>query len=122
MSTSAVGPTQPPIQLVAGAVSPGVKRKKNEAKHSPPSIAEVKNGGAMPPLRHKTSRCGTSYLSSEITLLSHIAYALTQTLLQQFMLTLFVVSDIGLYDVSESCQPSRFQVIFLIVALLLTLI
>jgi hypothetical protein len=30
--------------------SPGVKRQGREADHSPPSSAEVKNGGAIPPL------------------------------------------------------------------------
>jgi hypothetical protein len=34
-----------------GAISPGVKRPGREADPSPPSIAEVKNDGAIPPLR-----------------------------------------------------------------------
>lgn len=34
--------TQPPIQLVVRAISPGVKRPGHEASHSPPFIAEVK--------------------------------------------------------------------------------
>jgi hypothetical protein len=29
---------------------PGVKRQGHETYHSPPSIVEVKNGGAIPPL------------------------------------------------------------------------
>jgi hypothetical protein len=37
------GPTQPPIQLVTGALSLGVKRPAREADHLPPSSAEVKN-------------------------------------------------------------------------------
>jgi hypothetical protein len=41
-SRPAVGPTQPPIQWVPGAPSPGVKRPEPEADHSPPSSAEVK--------------------------------------------------------------------------------
>jgi hypothetical protein len=41
-SRTALGPTQPPIQLVLGALSLGVKRKGREADHSPPSSAEVK--------------------------------------------------------------------------------
>jgi hypothetical protein len=45
-----LGLTQPPIQWVPGALSPGVKRPGREADHSPPSSAEVKNGGAIPPL------------------------------------------------------------------------
>jgi hypothetical protein len=38
-----LGPTQPPIQWVPGALSLGVKRSGREADHSPPSGAEVKN-------------------------------------------------------------------------------
>jgi len=36
-----MGPTQPPIQEVPGALSQGVKRPGREADHSPPSNAEV---------------------------------------------------------------------------------
>jgi len=39
---TALGPTQPPIQLVPGALSLGVKWLGREADHSPPSSAEVK--------------------------------------------------------------------------------
>jgi hypothetical protein len=49
-SRPALGRTQPPIQWVPGDISPGLKRPKREADHSPPSSAEVKNGGATPPL------------------------------------------------------------------------
>jgi hypothetical protein len=42
MSRMALGPTQPPIKWVAGALSLGVKRLGREADHSPPSSAEVK--------------------------------------------------------------------------------
>jgi hypothetical protein len=45
-----LGPTQPPIQWVPGAVSLGVKWPGREADHSPPSSAEVKMRGAIPPL------------------------------------------------------------------------
>jgi len=38
----ALGPTQPPIQWVAGALFLGVKWLGYEADHSPPSSAEVK--------------------------------------------------------------------------------
>jgi hypothetical protein len=41
-SRTALGPTQPPIQCVPGALSLGVKRLRCEADHSPPSSAEVK--------------------------------------------------------------------------------
>jgi hypothetical protein len=42
-SRMALGPTQPPIQWVLGAISLGVKQPVREADHSPPSSAEVKN-------------------------------------------------------------------------------
>jgi hypothetical protein len=40
-----MGPTQPPIQWVPWAITPGIKQPGREALHSP-SSAEVKNGGA----------------------------------------------------------------------------
>jgi hypothetical protein len=43
MSRTALGPTQPPIQWVPGALPLGVKRPGREVDHSPPSSAEVKN-------------------------------------------------------------------------------
>jgi hypothetical protein len=42
LSRPALGPTQPPIQWVAGAVSPGVKWQGHKADHSPPASAKVK--------------------------------------------------------------------------------
>jgi len=42
VSRLALGPTQPPIQWVPGALSLGVKQQGHEADHSPPSSAEVK--------------------------------------------------------------------------------
>jgi hypothetical protein len=41
-SRTALGPTQPPIQWVPGALLLGVKRLERETDHSPPSSAEVK--------------------------------------------------------------------------------
>jgi hypothetical protein len=41
-SRTALGPTQPPIQWVPGALSLGVKRLGREADHSHPSSTEVK--------------------------------------------------------------------------------
>jgi hypothetical protein len=41
-SRTALGPTQPPIQWVLGALSLEAKRPGREADHSPPSSAEVK--------------------------------------------------------------------------------
>jgi hypothetical protein len=43
-SRTALGPTQPPLQCVPGALSLGVKQLGHEADHSLPSSAEVKNG------------------------------------------------------------------------------
>jgi hypothetical protein len=43
VSRPTLGPTQPPIQWIPGALSLGVKRPGREANHSPPSSAEVKN-------------------------------------------------------------------------------
>jgi hypothetical protein len=54
-SRPALGHTQPSIQWVSGALSLGAKWLRREADHSPPSSAEVKNGGAIPPLPHKSS-------------------------------------------------------------------
>jgi hypothetical protein len=41
-SRTVLGPTEPPIQWVMVALSPGVNRPGREAEHSPPSSAEVK--------------------------------------------------------------------------------
>jgi hypothetical protein len=54
-SRPTLGPTQPPIQWVPGALSRLVKRQGREADYSPPSSAEVKNVGAIPPLPHTSS-------------------------------------------------------------------
>jgi hypothetical protein len=39
---TALGPTQPPVQWVPGALSLGVKRPGRKNEHSPPSSAEDK--------------------------------------------------------------------------------
>jgi hypothetical protein len=49
-SRLALGPIQPSVQWVAVALSPGVKQQVREAVHSPPSIVEIKNSGAVPPV------------------------------------------------------------------------
>jgi hypothetical protein len=41
-SRPALGPTQPPIQWISEALSPGIKRPGREDDHSPPTSAEVK--------------------------------------------------------------------------------
>jgi hypothetical protein len=54
VSRTALGPTQPPIKWVPGALSLGVKRPGREADHSLPSSAEVKNAWSYtstPPIR-----------------------------------------------------------------------
>jgi hypothetical protein len=48
---------QPPIQGVPEALSLGVKRPGREADHSPPSSAEVKVSGDIPPLPTTPSWC-----------------------------------------------------------------
>jgi hypothetical protein len=54
-----VGPGSIPSLLPSGYrglfYGGGVKRQGPEADHSPPSSAEVKNGGAIPPLPHMFS-------------------------------------------------------------------
>jgi hypothetical protein len=52
-----LGFTQPPIQWVPEAFSPGVKRPGREADHSPPNSAEVKKMWTCNPLPHTPSRC-----------------------------------------------------------------
>jgi hypothetical protein len=47
--------TQPPIQDVPAAVSLGIKQQGFDGDRSPPSRAEVKNGGATLALLHTSS-------------------------------------------------------------------
>jgi hypothetical protein len=47
VSRLVLGPTQPPVQLVPGALSLGVKWPECEADHSPPSSAKVKECVAL---------------------------------------------------------------------------
>jgi hypothetical protein len=52
MSRTDLGPTQPPIQWVPGALSLGVKRPGGEADYSPPSSAEdAWSYTSTPPIR-----------------------------------------------------------------------
>jgi hypothetical protein len=51
----ALGPTQPPIQWVLGALSLGEKRLRREADHSPPSRTDVDNTWSYTPLPHTPS-------------------------------------------------------------------
>jgi hypothetical protein len=47
-----LGPAQPPIQWVMGALSSRMKRQEREADHSPPTSAEVKKMWIYNPLSH----------------------------------------------------------------------
>jgi hypothetical protein len=54
LSRPILGPTEPPMQLVPWALSPGVKRQRREADHSPLTSVEVKKTWiytATPPIR-----------------------------------------------------------------------
>jgi hypothetical protein len=54
VSRPALGPNQPPVQWVPGALTLGVKRPVREADHSPASSAEVKSAwmyNSIPSLR-----------------------------------------------------------------------
>jgi hypothetical protein len=53
---------QPPSQLVPRALSLRLKRLGREADHLPPSSAEVKIGGAIPPLSHPSSWRGAYFI------------------------------------------------------------
>jgi hypothetical protein len=58
-----LGLTQPPIQWVpGGGGSLRVKPLGRQADPSPPSSAEFKNGGAIPPLSHTLSWCGAQLI------------------------------------------------------------
>jgi hypothetical protein len=57
-SRSALRPTQPPMQWVLVAFFPAGKTPGAVADHSLPSSAKVKNGGAIPPFPHTSSRRG----------------------------------------------------------------
>jgi hypothetical protein len=47
--------TQPPVQWLPWALPTGVKRQGREGDHSPPTSAEVTNGGPIPSLPHMPS-------------------------------------------------------------------
>jgi hypothetical protein len=78
-SRKALGPTQPPIQWVPGALSLGIKWPGREADHSPPSSAVVKawvelylhspNTPSWPgsQLKHRDNFTFTSYLRTANT-------------------------------------------------------
>jgi hypothetical protein len=55
MSRPALWSTQPPIEWILVVLSPRVKQEGRETNHSPPSSAEAKNGGAVPPFTDMSS-------------------------------------------------------------------
>jgi hypothetical protein len=55
VSRPALGPTHLRIHWVQSALRLGLKQPVREAAHSPPSSAEVKNGGPIPSLLHTSS-------------------------------------------------------------------
>lgn len=58
------------MQLVPGALFPGLTRLGHVAKQSPPSSAEIRNSGAMPPLSHtpllRSTELSTGTTSSDL--------------------------------------------------------
>jgi hypothetical protein len=50
-----LGPTRPLKQRIPENLSPGIKRSRREADHSPKCSVEVKNIGAIPPLPYISS-------------------------------------------------------------------
>jgi hypothetical protein len=100
-SRTALGPTQPLIQCVPGALSLGVKLLGREADNSPPSTAEVKECVELYLHSSNTSSWRGAYLSTGTTLpvveqlsmpLSHFLGCLQCTdVFDPLMQTLFVV-------------------------------
>jgi hypothetical protein len=76
-SRPVLGPTQPPIQWVSGALSPEIKRPGREINHSPPSSAEVKKTWiykSAPPIRLHGGQLFLLLSSSVLTRHEHILY------------------------------------------------
>jgi hypothetical protein len=55
VSRPVLRPSRPPMQWVPGVVSLGVERPGRESDYSPPSNAEMRTGGAIPPVPHTSS-------------------------------------------------------------------
>jgi hypothetical protein len=55
VQTGSVAHPSNPIQCIQGALAPGIKGPMREFDYSPPSSAEVNNGGAISPLPHTSS-------------------------------------------------------------------
>jgi len=54
-SVGVLGSIQPRTQWVPGALYPRVKPPGRKADHSPPSSAELRMRGAIPPIPHASS-------------------------------------------------------------------
>jgi hypothetical protein len=56
-----LGPTQPLVQCIPGALSI-LKQLGREAELSPPPRSKVKNAGTIPPLPKSSPQCGDSFI------------------------------------------------------------
>jgi hypothetical protein len=67
------------LSMGTGALSPGIKRLGQEAGHSHPSDDEIKNGGAIPPLPHTSSRHDAKFIKHKdnFTITFHLCYLTT---------------------------------------------
>jgi hypothetical protein len=94
-SRTALGPTQPPIQWVPGALSLGVKRPGREADHSPPSSVEIKEWMEL-------------YLHSPYT--SSLGGAQLKKHRDNFIFTFYMLRSWFEYRTSPSGEIHRFPV------------
>jgi hypothetical protein len=93
-SRPALGPTHSLIQLVPGALSPGVKQQGREADHSPPAI---------PPLSsHMSSWCSAHRDSFTFTI------------------TIYEVFEINKFSVARVRCSANMQLNFIVLSLALT--
>jgi hypothetical protein len=115
-SRTALGPTQPPIKWVPGALSLGVNRSGREADHSPPSSAEVKNAWSYtstPPIRLHgvvlSSAQGQLYLPLPLpTLLHSLIYV--EIFFSAFWFQIsFIRSDVNVLTVHLSGPNLKFS-------------
>jgi len=111
-----LGPTQPPIQRVPGALSPGVKRPGHESDQSPPFSFKVKNAWSYTSTPHTSPSWRGAWLSTGTTLLLSLPIILpgvlygcdTWSLTPREEHTLRVLSKIfesGKDDTSEIRKP-----------------
>jgi hypothetical protein len=86
-----LGPTQPPIQWVLGALSPGLKSLAREADYSPPSNAEVKNGGAIPPLSHISSWLSAKLIMHNVKFTFFTTFSIDSNVIHEAVILLIVI-------------------------------